>query len=58
MNHAIRSAFAALMGAPAILLLGLSILFCVSGDTEGAKVALFLSAAMGMLALAISPAAQ
>jgi hypothetical protein len=57
-TRATRTAIAACMGAPAVLLLGLAMLFCLTGEGEVAKVTLGLSAVFGLLALATSPTAQ
>lgn len=57
MSRAIRAAVAALMGGPAVLLAGLSLVFCMTGEGEVAKVTLGLSAVFALLSLACSPAA-
>lgn len=57
-TRAVRTVIAAMLGTPAALLFVLAMLFCLTGEAETAKVTLGLSAVLGMLALATSPAAQ
>lgn len=55
MNRAIRTQIAAFVAFPATILIALSALFCVTGETDVATTTLVLGALMGWGSLLIAP---
>lgn len=58
MSRNVRTLISVATGTPAALLFVMSMLFCLTGEGETAKITLGLSAVFGLLSLATSPAEQ